>query len=345
MTREELKNLFIKYLKRDYSEQEWLVHGKKNFNYFEKEISECQEYRNLIIKNKLNIAILISGHIRKNSILNGILKFCNDNKYHVFVHTWDNLGIKGSETSTKDPIVKNKVESELLKYPNLKKYEIENNNQWISSQENKSNYFNFSSPEVFIKSQLYSINKSYKLMEEYSIENNIKYDIVFKFRFDCNINKFNISDNLKYDIINNDIIFTPNKDNRHDHPDYGTSCWACDNMYYRYNLKNVHIFEHTNIVCDLFAYGNFNSMKKYTDLYHNYDNINESFFEDNLKQYNKFDQKKGVYQNGNYYFNGFNGHLDSLYYFNCSYPERVMQKYLRDYMLVESREIKLELIR
>jgi hypothetical protein len=55
------------------------------------------------------------------------------------------LGLKGNETSLNDATVKSTVISEIEKYTNLKKYDIENNKTWIESQEIRNNYFNFSS--------------------------------------------------------------------------------------------------------------------------------------------------------------------------------------------------------
>jgi hypothetical protein len=85
-------------------------------------------------------------------------------------------------------------------------------------------------------------------------------------------------------------------------------------------------------------------MKQYCNLYHNYDELNESFLEENLKQYEKIGGHIRI-KNGNYYFHGHKGHIESLYYYNCSYPERLLQKFLRDYMLVESKDVKLSLER
>jgi hypothetical protein len=347
MEAHELKLLFNKYLKRDFTEIEWADHGKKSNYDFEKEISNCIEYLNLK-KNShtdLKIAIILTGHIRKNSILGGIDRFCNSKNYDIFIHTWDNVGIKGTETSLDTAVDFDMVLEEIQKYKNLKKYEIENNKKWIESQEVRENYFNYSSPEPFIKSQVYSINKGYQLMEEYSIENNINYDIVFIFRFDCVLTDFHLFDKTVFDIKDNNIIFTPNLDCYHAHMDYGTSCWACDTMYYKHNMKRVHVFEHTNVICDIFAYGDMEAMKKYCDLYNKYDELNDSFFEENLKQYQKLNENV-KYENGNYILDkGSRGHLDSLYYYNCSYPERLLQKFLKDYMLVKSEDVRVKLIR
>jgi hypothetical protein len=353
MTEKELQFLFKKYLKRNFKPLEWYVHGNKDKYDFEKQISKCEEYLNLkkslygteTPNDNLKLAIILSGHIRKNSTLKLINQICKNENYHVFIHTWDNLGIKGNETSFTDKLVSETVLSEIKKYTNLKEYKIENNRKWIEANQTNKKYFNLSSPEPFIKSQLYSVNTSYKLMDEYSKKNNIEYDVVFKFRFDCDITDFNLSDKTIVDVKNNNIIFTPNLDCKHEHMDYGTSCWACDNMYYVHDRTKVHIFEHTNVICDIFAYGSQKSMKDYCDLYNNYDKLNDSFFEENLKQYKHINENI-KYIDGNYVLDQNNqGHIDSLYYYNCSYPERLLQKFLKDYMLVQSTDVRVELVR
>ena len=326
MTNEELSFLFNKYLNRNYTNHEVRIHGGKTVEELEHQILHCKEYLNLPAKktnlNDLKIAFLLSGHIRKNSILDGIIKFCESENHHVFIHTWDNIGLKDhspqQETLLNDEVTPTTVISEINKYINLKKFEIENNKDWVESQEITHNYFNFSSEEVFIKSQLYSVNKSYKLMKEYSKENNIEYDVVIKLRFDCDMTVFNLTDKTISDIKNYNIIFAPNSDNEHGHIDYGTSCWACDNMYYKHNRKLVHNFDHTNIICDLYAYGSQKSMAKYCDLYNNYDRLNNLFYEENLKQF-KTVSTNTFFENENYYLKGHEGHVDSLYYYNCKH--------------------------
>jgi len=345
MTRNELKTLFNHYLRRDFSEKEWLTHGNKQYHIFEDEISKCKEYNELNLKQNIKIGILLTGHIRKNSVLNGLLNLLTNYNYDIFIHTWDNLGLKGDETNINDSLNKDLVISEIEKIPNVKDYLIENNKLYIESIKNTTNYFNFSSPEKFIKSQLYSINKTFTLLEDYSIKNDLKYDIIFKFRFDTEINEFNLPLSVVNDIIDYNIIFTPNNiGSDHSHMDNGTSCWACDNMYYSFKLKNVHIFEHTNVICDLFAYGNQESMKKYCSLYNHYDELNIEFNHQNTESL-KINNKNVKLVDGDYKFIGNRGHIDSLYYFYCSYPERLLQKFLKDYMLVESKTIKLKLIR
>lgn len=347
MTRDELNKLFQKYLFRIPTDKEWSIHRVKNYAEFEEEILGCNE-RNILLENQNSnvgkIAILLTGHIRKNSILNGLLNFLKQYNCDVFIHTWDNIGLKGSEINLNDELSLSLVKLEIEKIPNVKKFEIENNKKFIESLEVKNHYFNYSSPEPFIKSQLYSINKTFLYLKDEVDNNKTKYNAVFKFRFDCEFMFFNLNKTIIDDVNNHNIIFVPNNDNGHTHPDNGTSCMVCDRMYYNFNLKDVHIFEHSNIVCDLFAYGSYESMKKYCSLYDYYDEINESYFEKN-KQSSKKHNKHLLSANNEHKLLGNAGHIDSVYYYYCSYPERMLQLFLKDYMLIESINVKLKLIR
>jgi hypothetical protein len=343
----ELKKLFNQYLKRDCTEQEIKTHGHKRYDDFEKEITNCDEYKRINggVKTKGKIALLLTGHIRNSNIVSTIKRLCNGYDYDVFVHTWDNLGLKGTETNLSANIERDKIEKSILEIPNIKNYTIENNKKFITQIDRKEEYFNYSSPEEFIKSQLYSINKCFNLMNEYSEKEKVEYKLVAKLRFDCEITLFDVDDYLLSEINNNDIIFVPNNDCGHPHLDNGTSCWACDNMYYKFNLKNVHIFEHTNIICDVFAYGSVKSMLSYCDLYNHYDDIIKGYTEKNKESLIK-NNLKHTYSNGIYYVDKtIYGHIDSLYYLYCSYPERLLQKFLNNYMLIESKKFKLKFIR
>ena len=77
MTQEELVDLYKRYLKRTPSTADIAAHLNKPLDSFEKELSECDEYRKLKVKNIVNsgskIAILLSGHIRKNTIAGSII--------------------------------------------------------------------------------------------------------------------------------------------------------------------------------------------------------------------------------------------------------------------------------
>lgn len=278
------------------------------------------------------IALLLCGHIRNFNIKNYLR-----NDFDIFVFAWDNIGLKGNETKFDDSSNPKLVENQIKELRNLKSYKIENNLEFIKNNQNTDiKYFNHSSPEVFIKSQLYSVYQCYKLMEEYSNKNNERYRMVIKSRMDCDFLDFRVDEQLFSDIEKN-IIFVTNQDCEHTHSDYGTGCYACDTMYYRHKLRHPHIFEHTNVVCDLFAYGSMKSMKDYCFLYEHYDDMNKEFEEENFRSLKRNPQIKPEITNNVYRVT----HTESLYYFNCSYPERMLPKLLKDYMLVSSDKIRM----
>jgi hypothetical protein len=103
MTPNELNFLFNKYLDRNFNTNEWSLHNQKKYNDFEVEIANCDERIKKIYGVK-RMAILLTGHIRKNSILDGLKNFCAPYQYDVFVHTWDNLGLKGNENNLNDNV-------------------------------------------------------------------------------------------------------------------------------------------------------------------------------------------------------------------------------------------------
>jgi len=348
MTREELNRLFNIYLLRDFREDEWGIHGHKSYNKFERDIIGCDERKEILNNLKITdikIALLISGHVRNNNILHGINTLLSGYNFDVFIHTWDTTGIKGHETNIDLPSEKEKVIDVINSFPNVKGFVIEGNKEFIDLIRDETEemiYFNLSSPEIFIKSQLYSIYTSCELMKEYSLTTKTNYDIVFRLRFDCEFLKFDLSATDIESVNNNKIIFVPNKDSKHHHPDSNaSSCWACDNMFYNYKLRSVHNFEHTNVICDIFAYGSQDSMEFYCSTYLDYDKINRSFTNNNLKEIKN--KKIEFKKNKNVYKLKINedSHVESLYYLNCSYPERILQKRLKDYMLVESKNIKI----
>jgi len=328
---DELNLLFEKYLKRKPNDEDIKEHIEKSYPSFEKEISICDEA--LYRSKKLKIAFLVSGHYRKGNIVDFLNKH---DQIDVFVSSWDDFGIRGSEQNLN---LSNKleVEKKIKTIKNIKKLEILNNKEFVLKNNDQSiKYYNYSSPEIFIKSQLFSINSSFNLLKEYCADTGDYYDIVFKCRFDTSFSKFNISNLTANNIENNKIIFVTN-DNCHQHLDFPNGCYICNKMYYEKKMSKVHISEHSNIVCDFFAYGSFKSMEKYCNLYHHYDNINTKLYIKNEESEKM--NKIHFEENGN---SKKVSHDDSLYYIYCSYPERMLQIYLNDHMLVSSKDILVD---
>jgi len=343
MTRDDLIEIFKKYLNREPKKDEFVWHLDKNYLDLISEILTCDEYLSLP-KNSVpcKIAILLSGHIRKNQIQNS-LNLLKDYDFDIFIHTWDNFGFKGNETNLDDLTNIELIENTISKIPNVKKFEIENNKNFIKSLKNEDvKYFNYSSPEKFIKSQLYSISKSYKIFEDFYKSNNEKYDIVIRTRFENEFTQFMIDENLLHNIKNYNIIFVPNKDCGHHHPDSNsTTCQVCEKMFYEHNLKHVHSFDHSHVICDIFAYGSVDSMKKYCTLYEKYDSLNKGFESLNMDMLKTKNINYTIKENVYLMDMDLSGHLNSLYYINCSYPERLLQFQLKNYMLPSSSKIKI----
>jgi hypothetical protein len=210
MSIDELKYLFNKYLLRIPNSIEYSIHQNKNYADFEIEISNCEE-RKFVLKNNRRmtrkIALLLSGHIRNLAILSELSKIIENYDIDVFVFSWDNLGIKGNETNKYDKTDISMIQNHINKIPNVRRYKIENNLKFLNKiDHSKLTYFNYSSPEIFLKSQLYSVYSSFELMDEYKEKHNINYDLVLKSRMDLKFIEFNPDTKVFDDINNNDII-------------------------------------------------------------------------------------------------------------------------------------------
>lgn len=66
MTREQLSELFKKYLLRDFREPEWDFHGKKDYKAFEQELLNCDEFKSIDkfkeIAEKITIKIAVASN-------------------------------------------------------------------------------------------------------------------------------------------------------------------------------------------------------------------------------------------------------------------------------------------
>jgi len=339
-TEEDLKALFNKYLERDPNETEYVDHLGKDKNDFEHEIKNCKERAQLVTQPR--VAVLLSGHARDMNILKTsyLIKY---RKVDFFIFSWDQLGTWGTEADLNRPSVKDFLEQEYKKESRIKKYTIESNKDYIENNPIAPGikFFRYSKvPEINIKSQLYAIMRSYQLMEEYMKETGIEYDLVVKTRFDMAITDFNLTADLIEDVKNNKIIFVPDHERAgHVHP-LPSFCPSCDRIYEN-GIKVKHLFEHQNIICDTYAYGSVDSMKKYCDLYYSYEKLCKDFEAHNLSVIDKI---KLTYEKdeGNYVIPmSVNNDVIAQRFLFCSYPERLFMHYLDDYLLPRARHIIL----
>lgn len=296
------------------------------------------------------IAILLTGHVRQNNI-NIFMSQCDYSNIDIFIHTWDDIGIKGNERDTSHICRDESVEKIIKNISQVKDYKIECNRDFYLKNLDEvisHDYFNHSSEEIFIYSQLYSIKTTCDMMQKYAEQNKIKYDVVIKFRFDTFIEKFYIDDDMINILNNHMIIFNSNTD-CHNHPDANGGCNVCNHMFYDLDMKIVHDYEHSNIICDYYAYGSVESMKHYCSMYDIYikwndDNhkYNMSILEKMNMQHEKIITK--IYPNGSYNIRyRIINHHDAVFYFKCSFPERLLKDHLKNYMVVKSDNIVCKL--
>ena len=335
MTTNEFEYLYLKYLKRLPNSSEVHMHLVKNYDEFEIELLTCDEKimvdEGISHVPNLKIAILLCGHYRSGQVVH-FLRHTSEN-IDIFCCTWDNFGRRGTERNLHESRF-NDIEKLIVGIPRICDYKIGSNKEYVESILPKTyshKYFNYSAPELYIKSQLHTINESYKMMENYSKKNLVNYDLVIKLRFDCGMRSFLITPKTLQYIRSDKAIFVTNE-GQHRHPFYSNACTTCNTMY-DIGMKEPHLGNHSNIICDFLAYGSKKSMKKYCSMIDVYDDMNDAWHEENRES----GIKKGLLMGGG--ISSRVNHIDSLFHFICSYPERMSQLYLRDYMLISSRYI------
>lgn len=197
------------------------------------------------MKKKINVAVCISGQMRSykkcyNSLLNKIIVPLEAD---IFIHTWEKIGKSHKEKGKK---INGKItKEELIDLYNADSLEIE-------SQPSGSNevFKNKKVPKELIKEEplhyksalpmYYQIYKSFKLLEKYSMKNNIRYDLVIRVR----------PDTMFKEKIPNYIIESALKDSE---------------MVFFADYAIDTDFQ----VCDKFAIGGYKGMKKYFSLWEN----------------------------------------------------------------------------
>lgn len=337
MLKSEIETLFVQYLLRNPLPEEYLRFKSYSKEELEKELEVCPE--RIRLRKMPRVAILVSGHPRTLKIIESIKKIDNSN-VDVFAFCWDEWGHRMKETKLNDSLDRDNIESIIKEIPNLKKYRIENNEKFVKNNDDLTiKYINWiRDAEVFVKSQLYAVAKSYELMEEYIKETGTRYQIVIKCRFENYIDKFDVDNEMIDDINNHKIIYVPNgTSHRHPFPSY---CDKCQRIY-ELGYKITHIFEHDNPICDVYAYGSVESMKDYCSLFYQYDELCKKFEDHNMKMMEILKSphtKRGeafiVEQTDE-------THDETEFFYFSSYPERLLAYTLSDYLLLRANRITL----
>lgn len=368
MTTSEFENIFLTYLGRKPTTSDWRSHSRKSEHELIEEIKGSPEYlkftgfdpTDVTTKNS-KIAILLSGNVRDLRVKEGLIQFCkNYPNTDVFVHAWEGQGkFKLGKHRRKIPIIDAKKVGNLIKdIPNLVNYQIESNEKLIEqkfkSRPKGTIYFNMSSPEWALKSQYYSVWKSFELCKEYAKQKDFKYDLVIRVRMDNEITGPFLNDQLLDYCNKYNMIFVANPDAGHHHQhDPGLGCTKCSKMFYDDQRKHPfapHHGDHLNIICDILAYGSMKSMEHYCNLYNKMDEMWAEFSEYNLKI---VEELKNIYINED----DIKGLIDwdeelQTYYvvdeyaahhiFKCTFPEMLLKYYLKDYIVAYSRIFKVK---
>jgi len=182
----------------------------------------------------MKIALLICGQMRTfdhQKVLKYLNQFIEKFNCDVFLSTWNNRGVSvWSEHALKQQeFIQNQEKNKAISLdhinliPNIKKYTIDNYEEFINTQCNDEiKSFLNQSPDTLYHSKatsipsLYKLYSAYQLLEEYEKENKIKYDIVIKTRPDflhvhTDIEKYfdRIDDTLFH--INTGISYCPDR--------------------------------------------------------------------------------------------------------------------------------------
>lgn len=193
---------------------------------------------------KKNVAILISGHIRtfvdrikslKENLIDILL--LNDYDVDIYISTWNNIGKRINDTFSEESINICIDEIKLQLNPKIFFYEPQNMNFFIdnynTTKYNKKYSTNKTSPNAVC--MWYKVNNCFDLL------NTKRYTILFRLRPDLEYyEKFNVQ-LLQLCEIDDNIIFMPEFDGK-------------------YNEVRKGMVDHL-------AFGSYNSMKYYCELY------------------------------------------------------------------------------
>jgi len=159
----------------------------------------------------MKICILLSGLQRNFEpfIENQINLVINKYNLDVFIYTCDENVVRFSNEETIDYIKKENYNNDenffKNKYKNLKSIFIDYNNLKFNEFIDKNNIVKHKNHTVNMIISYFKINECIKLMEDYEVINNIKYDIVMR----CRLDFFAFNNFLNPYEVNTNIIYLP----------------------------------------------------------------------------------------------------------------------------------------
>jgi hypothetical protein len=293
----------------------------------------------LLHYNDTKIALLFCGHIRDlQAVVHTHTQLVYHPNYDIFIHTWNDTGIKSRDLWYKHWMLPNQISVEKT-YVNDFYHSIdmlvEDNKTMLPklSLVGKINpIFLFESQarddaSKYINSQLYSIYKAYTLVKNYEKNSGIQYHGVLKLRFDMDISHLS-QKNILNDMKHTCVYFPHGHCNNHRHFGGGGGCLTCDSE----TDTKLHT-KHTNDICDIWFYTNRRLMEYTCSMYNYVLDILKKNHQNNLNLLATLGHDRidpFVYIRGS----AIEGDVV------CFYPERMLREHLAQYHCKSSMHIQ-----
>lgn len=208
----------------------------------------------------MRVAICLSGQLRTwkkcSKSVQKLIKYLNNN-VDIFCHTWnfDNDPRLTISRTGKDTI---KIHSqtiidEVVSTYKPVKYRVEDRERNLKTINDvivgASNIKNQTPPIIWSSPQFYSLGESAKLKSEYELENNFKYDVCIRLRYDQHIPENQMS--YITDIVNqvkDNTVYTVHNRSNNGYPEmvYGDIFWVSNSSTYNkiaLFYENLHLID------------------------------------------------------------------------------------------------------
>jgi hypothetical protein len=287
--------------------------------------SNCGEH------SKKRVAVCLSGHFRgfynRQKKWEYFLSSYDD--VDIFIHTWKDDGTRSTKTwVSTDADAPLKLIRETLNPKKMVVEDLESNLERMTLREEgvrlyfvDFDYLRYTTNDFSrnINSQLYSINRSFDLIDE--PEN---YDLVIRLRADMDppSSNFFLRNPDCREFLKDDVLFF---DTNHIHPGGGGGCTRCDVEFLSGTKKHE---SHDNDLCDVMYYGNYDAMSVACRMYEKVPGMLRDFSEHNDEALldNLLKSHVTYYSNSDLYLVR-QPHYEEL--IKCFYPERLLREVLR----------------